>query len=824
MSQPAALPGSPDPSDRAPLSLSPSSSRAEAAAWTGLAVVVVFLLRGALAGGVLFRRDIHLVWHPQVEAFVRAVAAGSWPVWDPGPVFGQPLMADPSAMVLYPFTWLNLIVRPWTYYTLFVAAHLLFSAAGLRLLARRFGVSGPAAFVAASLWTASGPFLSLIDLWHHFASAAWMPWVLLAADDALSSRRLSRALVWGAAMGAQILAGSADMAAMTGLIALGLMLVRADHKSLAGPANRRLAACGAVAGLFALALSAGLWMTALDVAAVSDRASLPSEVRTYWSVHPLSLPQTLLAGLWATLPLRSELRAALFESREPFLASLYLGLPALGLVGAALAGPRHRVRRVLVVTFVAAFLVALGKHAPFYDALVVLLPPLRILRYPSKAMVPAALAWSLLAGLGYDAWARATAVERRRWALAVWLPLGLVLLAAVAGVVVFGVFPAWAGARLLAPDVPDARRTLAPAAITLGVGTVLALLTLGIAALRARSTRWAAASAGALAAIAALDVVVAHRSLQPSAPRELYTHRPAVVRALDRLPHARVYVYDYTRGEALARLARKPGVPLDRAPEGWSLEAALALAMQMHLAPATAGRWGLRTAYDLDYRGLYPHDLGQLTLLLRAVEGTPAHAHLLRLGGVSHVVSLHALDDLHPVGEFPGLFPEPTRLFAVPDPLPRTYAVGAARVAAGVDAFRMILGGDLNPTREVLLPAGAAAGAPAGFAGTSRVVADAPDRVTLEATLSAPGYVVLLDGHARGWRARVDGRPAEVSRANLAFRAVEVPAGTHVIEYVYRPPWMLAGLCLSAGAAVFGVVAAMTALRGPTPPDPSGAA
>lgn len=780
-----------------------------------LAAVVAFLFRGALSGGVLFRRDVHLVWHPQVEAFVRAVAAGSWPVWDPGPVFGQPLMADPSAMVLYPFTWLNLILRPWTYYTVFVVAHLLFSAVGLRLLARRLGLSAPASLLAAVLWVGSGPFLSLADLWHHLASAAWMPWVLLAADRAAAAPRLGRTLAWGAAMGAQILAGSADMCAMTGLVALGLLLVRTDRRSITGPENRRLLAAAALAGVFALALSAGLWMTALDVASRSDRASLPSEVRTFWSVHPLSLPQTLLAGLWANLPLRSELQAALFESREPFLTSLYLGLPTLALVGAAFAVPRRPVRTLLAVVAVACVLLALGRHAPFYDVMVALVPPLRILRYPMKAMVPAALAWSLLAGLGADAWVRTAGAARRRWALAVLVPLALVLAAAAAGAIALRAFPERAGAWLLAADALDPRAGLQAAATMLALHAVLAAMVMALALARARRPEWARPTAAAVAVLASVELLAAHRNVQPVAPRELYTHRPAVVQALAALPHARVYAYDYTRGEALARLNRRPGVPLARVPAGWSLEAALALAMQMQLAPATAGRWAIPTAYDLDYRGLYPHDLAQLTLVLRAVEGTPSHTRLLRLGGVSHVVALHTagLEDLSPLGSFDGLFPEATRLLAVPDPLPRTYAVGATRVADGVEAFRMLLEGDLDPTREVLLPGGAPLAAPAGFGGTTRVVADAPDRVRIEATLSARGYVVLLDSFAPGWRARVDGRPAAMSRANLFFRAVEVPAGTHVIDYVYRPAWMIAGLGVSAAAVVAGLAAAAAAGR-----------
>jgi hypothetical protein len=787
---------------------------AAAAAVAALALIVAFVLRGALAGGVLFRRDIHLVWHPQVEAFVRAVAAGSWPVWDPGPSFGQPLLADPSAMVLYPLTWLNLVLRPWTYYTLFVAAHLLFSALGTRRLALRLGLSPAGSLVAAALWLGSGPFLSLQDLWHHFAGAAWMPWVLLAAAGALESPRAWRALVWGAAMGAQILAGSADMCAMTGLVALGLLAARLLRADTAPPDRRAALVSAAVAGCSALALSAALWMTALDVASRSDRAALPEAVRTFWSVHPLALFQTLFAGAWTNLPIGASLRAALFEGREPFLASLYLGLPAAALVGAALAGGRRRGRAVFAAAGLVAILVALGKHAPFYDALVVLLPPLRILRYPSKAMVPAALAWAMLAGQGFDAWARRDQVRPRAWRWAVLAPLALLLAAATTDVLLLWQFPARVAAWVLAPGAADPARQLAPAKAALAVSAGLAALALALAAVRARSPHRAAAGAALLAVLAVADLLAAHRGLQPVAPRELYTHRPPVVDALRALPMERVYAYDYTRGEALARLHRPPDqLPLARVPEGWSLEASLALAMQLHLAPATAGRWALRTAYDIDYRGLYPHDLAQLTLLLRAVEDTPAHARLLRWGGVSHVVALHGFDGLRPVAAWQGLFREPTQVFAVPEPLPRTYAVGAARVADGVEAMRAVMDGALDPSREVLLAEGAPVAASPGFAGTSRVMTDAPDRVRLETTLSAPGFVVLLDGYAPGWRARLDGVPVRVARANLVFRAVAVPAGRHVIEYVYRPPWMLAGLGVSAAAALAGLLAAYLSAR-----------
>jgi hypothetical protein len=73
------------------------------------------------------------------------------------------------------------------------------------------------------------------------------------------------------------------------------------------------------------------------------------------------------------------------------------------------------------------------------------------------------------------------------------------------------------------------------------------------------------------------------------------------------------------------------------------------------------------------------------------------------------------------------------------------------------------------------------------FAGTARVVLLAADRVVVDVDLSQPGYLVTTDSYDDGWRASVDGRPAALLRANVAFRAVELPPGRHRVEQCVPP-------------------------------------
>ena len=101
-----------------------SVKRESAFAAFGVGALVVALFSDAvLKGRVFYERDLQFDWYTQMEAFVRSVASGSWPVWDNTIAFGQPLFADPSAQILYPLTWLNLALQPWRYYTVFVVFH-----------------------------------------------------------------------------------------------------------------------------------------------------------------------------------------------------------------------------------------------------------------------------------------------------------------------------------------------------------------------------------------------------------------------------------------------------------------------------------------------------------------------------------------------------------------------------------------------------------------------------------------------------------------------------------------------------------------------------
>ncbi|HEV2116899.1 MAG TPA: hypothetical protein VGR48_12780 [Terriglobales bacterium] len=91
-----------------------------------------------------------------------------------------------------------------------------------------------------------------------------------------------------------------------------------------------------------------------------------------------------------------------------------------------------------------------------------------------------------------------------------------------------------------------------------------------------------------------------------------------------------------------------------------------------------------------------------------------------------------------------------------------------------------------------------------------RVLRYTPNHLDLEVNCPVEGWLLVTDRWANGWRARVNGNPAELFGGDFIFRALRVRAGQNSVEFSYRPAGWPELLLLS-----WGVLAAVLVLTVP---------
>ncbi len=149
---------------------------------------------------------------------------------------------------------------------------------------------------------------------------------------------------------------------------------------------------------------------------------------------------------------------------------------------------------------------------------------------------------------------------------------------------------------------------------------------------------------------------------------------------------------------------------------------------------------------------------------------------------------------------------------------PRAFVVSTARLAPSAGkSLELMTHEPFDPHREVVI----AGDTPAPLLAEMRSFADAPPthppdarpsggaasveaygttNVRLQVTALDDALLVLSDSFYPGWEATVDGQPATVLRGDLLFRVVQVPAGTHEVEFRFVPRSIWLGLTVTAVA------------------------
>jgi hypothetical protein len=727
----------------------------------GLALLVAPLVTGAV---VVTYQDASLTHWPGRAVTQAQLREGTFSFLHPGASCGQPLAGNPNFGVFFPDTLLLPFLPLSVAFGLRFALPLVLGYVGARRWARAEGAPREAAELAAVSFVLSGVFLSTWRFYNSGLTLSLAPWVLAAVVRVVErassgyrpgARRSAAEL--GIAAGLEVLAGEPVIALLTAVVAAARVLA-----ARAGKARAIVPLAGAIA--IALLVAAPQIAATAQILPDSSRVRnpFPFVVATGTSTHPLRLVEQVVPFPYG----RPDLFGALgfdghevFDHHTPYLWTLHLGLPVLGLLVLfacpLAAGRRERVEAVATVLAIGAGLLAFGRYLPGARELYPLLSLDGRIRLPVKWWTVVALALVPLVGRAATRWsAGARPSETRRvlgWSLAV--ASGLVL--------------AWQW----------------PATGLAAAGPVLSLLVL-VLLLADRGARRLDVAAGALAAVL------------------LLSHAPLLLALLDRPPAAPPRV---TTGRIVARLTIDPH-PVGGATFVPGTVRDFYRRGPAELWPLLASVAGAGYAFDEDPDGAYSDDDRVLRKLLDD-RPWPDRASELRLAGVTHVVTDEPLP--RPFREASVLNErEGVRLYALDGALPSVRFATRVVRRPSPEALLEAHGSEgFDPETDVVLEG---RGEDTGERVRVRPVQvrQSADLLVAQVDAPVPGVLVWSRTFFGAWWAAVDGRPTDVVRADGHLVGVRVPEGHHEVTIGWRRGPVatgallaVAGLALAARAA-----------------------
>jgi Bacterial membrane protein YfhO len=678
-------------------------------------------------------------FQPLLSVAHHQLAGGELPLWNPYTFAGAPLLADMQSALLYPLTWLALILPVPVAWGWIALLKLLTAGVGAYALGRHLRLGRGAALVASLVYMLSAPGVAWLQ-WPLGTVFSLFPWLLLATDRVYRRPTGSRVAAVAVVVALSIFAGHPETALLSSLAAAVylLALVAADRGQRGGAREvaRRL---GAWAGgqLLGLLLSAVALLPFLD----AYSRSITREVHGVFATLHLPFEGTLL---WLTPNAFGDGRP---EYQGPLgtyvTTAAYFGIAAILLAG--VAGFRRR-RRPRVLALAAMALVAL--------MVVFAIPPVSwiVRNAPGlssgnnvRVLYVVALVGALGAGAGVDALLARRMTVRSALLAAAGL---LIVVQAVVGI-------ADLAGRLHGPH-GLAVHALLRADVFIALGFVC-LLALG------RLPRPAALVLVMVVVVADLGYMQPYNAVLP--PHQAYPPTPPSIAFLQRQPGL-FHISSVGQGFFPPYILQPDTAAEYRLEDIRGYEYPL------------SKRWSDFSAMVLGERGLTRE------LILFSPRASGAGLTAQRLMNVRFYVG--APTAAPPQPEFRTVYRgRDLAVFEDPLALPRAYVVGRVGVADDRAALATLSSGELDPRLEALVPPGAPlAPAPAGPMQPVSVRELDAEHVRIDVTAgSRGGWLVLASAFNPDWRASVDGASRKVYPTDFAAMGLPLSPGAHVVQF-----------------------------------------
>jgi len=371
-----------------------------------LFIIVIVSFNPVLFSKLIFiERDLSVFFIPPKILWVELVKSFQLPLWNAYNYSGIPLLATLQPGIFYPPHILYLFLPFNVVWNWMIILHFFFAGVTTGFFLRYCKASKTASFVGSVIFTLSGYLMSVHNLLPHLFSVSWFPLVIMYYLKYFDDKKNKYLVCTAFSITMQFLAGAPEIVIMTLfvliIITFFLDFFTADKASsnivdtMWGAVKTRANAISIVLLLFVLFSSIQL-LPFYELKTNSIRASgLTYNEAIIWSFAWKDFIQFFLPDFYGY-----HLNTQKYWQNQSWLKTLYLGVIPF-ILSSFYFVSRDRRKWIFLMLIVISFLFALGGNTPLYK-LLYRIPPFSSVRYPVKFLFVFFFIISVTSGLGFD--------------------------------------------------------------------------------------------------------------------------------------------------------------------------------------------------------------------------------------------------------------------------------------------------------------------------------------------------------------------------------------------------------------------------------------
>ncbi|GEM_PF-3848629 len=744
----------------------------ETAAVLIITIGICFFWQSFLSDKIILQGDALNFFFMEKQLQANSLKKLELPLWNPIIYSGTPLLANSQAAFFYPTNIMLFFLPAEQASWLLLPISVIIAGISMFFFSRKIGLNIAPALVAAIAFMASGQIISRMLAGHLtlIATYSLIPLVFWCVENSLEKKSAKSFALLGIAITLQFFAGFMQLFYFTMLFAAAFGIFRVFTQK---EKNKAKIAKGTIIALIVfLALSAAQLFPSIELSKQMTRSSgLAAEEQGSFSMPIAALVETIIPNIFGNPANHTFWGEPYYWEFTPFIGVSVLLLAAI----AVFFNRKNKTVLFFFAVAIVSLLFALGKNIPLFAVSKEIISAFGMFRAPARMLTFFCFAGALLAGFGAQTILNADKKQSRQLLKICAIATALLLLSTAA--VFFSESTLKEKAESFieqkftaedAQQIEYLKSRVNEAILLLKSDALRASIALGIlcAAIVLQQKNKHKGKAAALLCIAVFFELLLFSQvfLEPKTGKEIFEKNNQVTQLEMEKQSYRIVSGYFEFGVLPQYLSARFGI--ERA-DGYD---PTVLKNYAELASLVDKKSDFFSEVSFNQQN-------ELNL------------KLLGLLNVKYLI------DNNSVKENPFF-------------LPRAFVVGKAKAVKAGQAIEEIAKDSFDPKETVFLETTEKIeSAQASFFKPAIVSESAPEKIEIKTDTGENGFLVVSVPFYPGWKATIDGKQAEIFKADHALMAIILPKGRHTVEMRFDPDSVKIGMAITL-ASIFLIASA----------------